>query len=1672
MSHRPTSRRPARRSATLALLLLATLLLVPVGPGLSSASGAPSPVGAGFTVTPGDLAFILKQIKISERHARTATTEDPCGTLVGPGPQQVADRLRPYGLRTVDGSCNNLVAGRGRFAAVDGTFPRLTRPQFGDAETSPPAFGPERPTSYRQTTGSVFDSRPRLISNLVSDQTAANPAAVASAGHPASPFGGSGFVPCQTDPDTVAGSGGRPEGCIPSGQTLPIPNVSTDAGLSPPFNGLAALFGQFFDHGIDQTIKGGGTVFVPLRDDDPLVLGPDHRAGTSDDLPASQRFMVMTRARYQPGPDGVRGTADDVMDAANADTPWVDLSQAYGSHASVQVFLREYAAEPSGPMDTGRLLGGSPSLGLAGSLPTWADVKRQAAEQLGLRLDDTDVAAVPMIATDPYGNFVPGPHGLPQYVTPDGLVEGDLANPVPVPLGARRESTGFLTDIAHDADPSQVGAAYDAGLLDAHFVAGDGRVNENIGLTAVHQVFHSEHNRLVSDIDTVLRSDTSAAGATAWAAWRDGPATGGWSYGQRLFQAARFVDEMEYQHTVFEEFARKITPGIAPFSGYSPDVRPDVSAEFAHAVYRFGHSMLTDVIGREDAGGATYSLPLIDGFLAPTEFTSDGHGGRLTPAKAAGGLMMGMSKQAGNEIDEFVTETLRDNLLGLPLDLATLNLARGRSEGIPSLNEVRRQLFAASHDGRVAPYTSWADLGQHLKHPETLVNLIAAYGTYPTVRDAHTVAERRAAAQSLVNPPTGESPASDQLEFLDGTGTWADTADGASTTGLDAVDLWIGGLAESTQPFGGMLGSTFEVVFEDQLANLQNGDRFYYLSRTSGLNLRAQLEGNSFAEMVERNTDGAKAIKADAFGIADCTFTLSNLQGTPAGYAANGSTVADDPASACDEKALLLRKPDGTLQYRSTNSVDPTGLNRQAVYDGTVGTDRVMAGNDRDTLWGNDGDDILDGGNGDDVTLGGTGADRLTDTGGLDVLKGGPGDDAVDAGSGNDILVAGDGRDVTNGGVGDNETFTGAGDDLAMGGSGTDTVFGGGGDDWIEGGSGTDNLVGDHGAPFLDDQGERQPGSDVLLGQAGDTSYDAEGGDDIMAQGLGVDRNIGAGGFDWATHQFDSGPADDDLMLNGGAHAGGGVAVPNRDRWLETEAVSGSAYDDVIRGDDEIPRLLGGVGLSGCNALDARGLANVDGLTGLLPAPTGDAAQVAALSVTGTCPLDGPVWGDGNVLLGGLGADVLEGRGGDDVIDGDRALEVRISVRRDPADPSTEIGTTDLLEHPYRDDSRTTLQEALFDGTVQPSQVVVVRSIPAIAPDAASDPSVDTAVFTGPRSNYALTVVDGGLQVKQTGPDVESQNVSDGSDLVRNVERLQFSDKTIAVAAPLAPSAVQATAGSVSATVSWTPAPDDGRPASTGFELEVRSGDQVSVVTGISSVVTTRTVLRLTSGQPYTFRVRAVNAFGPGDWSAESGPVTPTGAPAPPSAPTGLTAAPKPGSAVISWTPGGDGGSPVTGSEIRVISGTTVVSTVTSAAGVTSRTVTGLKNGTTYQVSVRAINAAGAGAWSTPTRVTPTALPSAPTIGKPAPGATGGALTAVATWSPPQVVGTGLTGYRVFAMRLVGRSVVGRYELQVAPSARSATFTLPAGSYVFQVVALNAAGQGPTSARSTTVSPR
>ena len=120
--------------------------------------------------------------------------------MIGTGPNQIESPLLSFGLRTVDGSCNNLQPGQATYGAADQTFPRLTTRSSRPLRT--PAFDGTGTTSYRQTTGSVVDSEPRMISNLIVDQTSTNPAAVAAAGFPVRSQGNEGVLVCTTPPTT------------------------------------------------------------------------------------------------------------------------------------------------------------------------------------------------------------------------------------------------------------------------------------------------------------------------------------------------------------------------------------------------------------------------------------------------------------------------------------------------------------------------------------------------------------------------------------------------------------------------------------------------------------------------------------------------------------------------------------------------------------------------------------------------------------------------------------------------------------------------------------------------------------------------------------------------------------------------------------------------------------------------------------------------------------------------------------------------------------------------------------------------------------------------------------------------------------------------------------------------------------------------------------------------------------------------------------------------------------------------------------------------------------------------------------------------------------------------------------------------------------------------------
>lgn len=1452
----------------------------------------------------GDLDFILRQIEIAEDHA--------AGT---PLRELIPSPLLHYGLRTVDGRENNIIRGQESFGSSDRLFPRLTTPflRAGDPVAidmdGPGGQQLGDPTSYAQTSGLVFDAHPRIVSNLIVDQTNNNPAAVAAAARVE---------------DSVETPTGDPQN--PAETHFFIPNVAPDEGLSAPYNSWFTLFGQFFDHGLDLVAKGGsGTLIVPLQTDDPLYQ------------PGSPlNFMQLTRATNRPGPDGLLGTDDDVHEHLNHTTAFVDQNQTYTSHAAHQLFLREYVLDAWGrPVSNGRLLEGA-----RGGLASWGEVKAQARALLGIELRDADVLSGPLVETDPYGRFVRGPNGLPLLVTTTGSrVEGSRASPRNTD-GIVRTGHAFVEDIAHtavptgrvpDADAAIGGAGpgtYDDELLAAHLCAGDGRANENIGLTAVHFIFHAEHNRLVEHVKELVLATNNPGYIANWllpgANQADGIDPLEWN-GERIFQAARFGTEMQYQHLVFEEFARKVQPEVNVFGTYDASIDATMVAEFAHTVYRFGHSMLTETMARTNADGTSADLGLIEAFLNPVAFGTNSATGEeyATAAEAAGAIIRGMTRQVGNEVDEFVTDALRNNLLGLPLDLPTINLLRGRDTGVPPLNDARRIFFDASGNSAVRPYANWVDYGLALRNPESLVNFVAAYGTHPSIVSATTLDERRAAAQALVGPPG-------DFDFMNATGAWAGVE-----TGINLVDFWVGGLAEKQMIFGGLLGPTFNFVFEVQLEKLQDGDRLYYLARTEGLNFLTQLEENSFAELVMRNTD-VKHLPFDIFSHPTFIFELANL-GT-------SGAIVDDPATPdVDESAELIRMPDGTVRYTGEEHV---------VFGGTPGNDRMWGSEGDDTFWGDEGDDWIEGGDGNDSINGGDGDDIITDIFGIDNIKGGRGNDVISAGPGlGDLILAGAGHDFVVGGADPKEVFSGQGNDFVHAGDSADTVFGGEGDDWIEGGDQNDLLQGDNGERF---QASPIIGNDVILGQGGDDDYDAESGDDIMVSDGGIERHEGMLGFDWVTYKGAIEPADADLDRTA-------LVPPDvddiRDRFDEVEGLSGWDLDDLLVGDDETSAEL----------LDPN--EESGGLNNAL----NTSAQIGLIS--GLQELLGPgvtSFAGGNIILGGNGSDRIAGRGGDDILDGDRWLNVRISIR-DAADPSIEIGTADSMKARITGKSGAlagtpdtlTLSAAMFAGTVNPGNLRIVREILTPAPGA----FVDTAMFQDVSANYVMTRNPGGsIRVAHIGGDQ-----ADGVDTLHNIEMLEFTDGTIPAASitlptdvvpPAAVTGLTAVAGDATVTLTWS------NPADAASVLVLRStvgaaaapvetDEQEIVEDGLVNTFGDEEVL---NGTTYFYTVFVRDAAGNTSpaRSTSATPVDPDTTP--PAAPTNFVQTAGNAQVSLTWTnPPGTAGLLLLRSTTRFASSSADTAGQVTLVGGTSTSYldTGLTNGTTYFYTLFARDAAG-----------------------------------------------------------------------------------------------------------------
>ena len=367
---------------------------------------------------------------------------------------------------------------------------------------------------------------------------------------------------------------------------------------------------------------------------------------------------------------------------------------------------------------------------------------------------------------------------------------------------------------------------------------------------------------------------------------------------------------------------------------------------------------------------------------------------------------------------------------------------------------------------------------------------------------------------------------------------------------------------------------------------------------------------------------------------------------------------------------------------------------------GDAGNAIVESTGGNDEIYGGQGNDFISGDAGigpEDKSAGGLDPDIVKGVGGDDRLYGGAGNDRIfgdaadglEAGArgGHDSLYGGAGNDTLIGDAGDDieapiERAGGAGDGIAAAPShgGNDALYGGGGNDWMAGDAGEDV---DGGSTGGDDRLYGGDGDDWIAGDGGeDLGEDYNNGDgDTVASYGGADLIFGGAGNDTI-----SGDAGDDV--EGGSHAGddklyggdgndliagdalrrvgdkddtvgstGGDDLIVGDERIAGEAGAAKAGDDTIHGDaakELINKSTGGADLLfGDSVIDGfpgerRGKdcgpdgKNGDGKNG------GDDKALAKI-------LAGMASG-GDSITGDAGKDMVNSRGGDDVIIADSAV--------------------------------------------------------------------------------------------------------------------------------------------------------------------------------------------------------------------------------------------------------------------------------------------------------------------------------------------------------------------------------------------------------------------------------
>ncbi|XP_061762621.1 eosinophil peroxidase-like isoform X8 [Nerophis ophidion] len=309
-------------------------------------------------------------------------------------------------------------------------------------------------------------------------------------------------------------------------------------------------------------------------------------------------------------------------------------------------------------------------------------------------------------------------------------------------------------------------------------LSGDERTNENIFLTSLHTLFMREHNRLARALRKLNPK---------------------WN-GERIYQEARKINGAYLQIITFRDFLKLIvgpeiiSKKLSTYPGYDKTVDPTIANSFGAAAFRFGHSMIQPFVFRLDASYEEHPV-----FTSPLLHTALNTPWRVVFEGGVDPILRGLvGRQAKlNVQDAIITDEVRDMLFRFSfefaLDLASLNMQRGRDHGIPGYNKWREFCGLSQPQNET-------ELAKVLQNDELAKKLIELYGT------------------------------------------------------PENIDLWLGGIVEPLVS-GGRVGPLFACLIGTTFRKVREGDRFWW--ENEGVFTKAQraaLLATSLSRIICDNT--------------------------------------------------------------------------------------------------------------------------------------------------------------------------------------------------------------------------------------------------------------------------------------------------------------------------------------------------------------------------------------------------------------------------------------------------------------------------------------------------------------------------------------------------------------------------------------------------------------------------------------------------------------------------------------------------------------------------------------------------------------------------------------------------------------------------------------------------